>query len=149
MQVGRLVIMATIDERGWPDTAPISWITALDKRTLRLAVSREVATYRNMVRNENVMLTLLGGGMTLGIRGRARIVSETMDEISLPMAMAEVIVDEVKDDSVIGRGLEDEIIKWEDRRREVSDISVQQALRNNRSEEEPAVSVDSEPQYSD
>jgi hypothetical protein len=150
LQVGRLVIMATVDERGWPDTAPISWITALDKRTLRIAVSREVATYRNIQRNENVIISLLGGAMTLGIRGRARVISDSIDDISLPMAMVEMIVDEVKDDSVIGRGMEEEIVRWEDRRRSVSDIRVEHALRNGHDgATEPAVPVDSEPQYND
>jgi hypothetical protein len=130
LQVGRLVVMATVDERGWPDTCPISWIVALDPTILRLAISREVSTYRNVLKNENVMISLVGGAMTLGIRGRARILSEGMDDVPLPMAMIEVQVDEVKDDSVIGRGIEGEMIKWEERRRAVSDISVEKALRN-------------------
>lgn len=130
LQMGRLVVMATVDERGWPDTCPISWIVALDATTLRLAISREVSTYRNLLRNESVMISLIGGAMTLGIRGRARLLSEDMDNIPLPMAMVEVQIDEVKDDSVIGRGLEGELIKWEERRRTVSDLHVENALRN-------------------
>ena len=58
LQVGRLVILATVDERGMPNTSPISWITALDCYTLRLAVSTEVQTYYNILRNENVILTM-------------------------------------------------------------------------------------------
>jgi hypothetical protein len=130
LQMGRLVVMATVDERGWPDTCPISWIVALDSTTLRLAISREVSTYRNLLQNESVMISLIGGAMTLGIRGRARLLSEDMDNIPLPMAMVEVRIDEVKDDSVIGRGLEGELIKWEERRRTVSDLHVENALRN-------------------
>ncbi len=129
LQVGRLVVLATVDERGWPDTCPISWIVALDPGTLRLAISREVSTYHNLLNNENVMISLLGGAMTLGIRGRARILADDMLEVPLPMAMVEVQVDEVKDDSVIGRGLEGDLIKWEDRRRSVSDIRVENALK--------------------
>lgn len=142
LQVGRLVVIATVDERGWPDTAPISWITALDRRTLRLAVSTNVATYRNIESNENVMIALVGGAMTLGIRGRARILADTMDSIALPMAMIEVAIDEVKDDSIIGRGEEEEIVRWEDRRRSVSDIRVANALRDVNSQ--PAVPMDAQ-----
>ena len=146
MQVGRLVIIATVDERGWPNTAPISWITAVDKRTLRLAVSSDVATYRNIQQNENVMISLLGAAMTLGIRGRAHVLSETMSGIALPMAMVEVTVDEVKDDSVIGRGEEEEPVRWEERRRQVSDIRVENALRTTGSEEE-SVDAETQPQF--
>jgi hypothetical protein len=130
LQVGRLVILSTVDERGWPDCAPISWITALDSRTLRFAVSPQVSTYRNILRNDRVMFELLGGAMTLGISGTARVLAEAMPDVPFPMAMVEVIVEEVKDDSVIGRGIEGEPIKWEDRRRSVSDLRVEQALRN-------------------
>ena len=130
LQVGRLVVMATVDERGWPDTCPISWIVAVDPTTLRLAISRGVSTYRNVLNNENVMISLMGGAMTLGIRGRARVLAEDIEDVPLPMAMVEVQVDEVKDDSVIGRGFEGDLIKWEDRRRSVSDIRVENALRS-------------------
>ncbi len=129
LQVGRLVILATVDERGCPDTCPISWIVALDPSTVRFAVSKEVNTYRNLQHNDSVMISLLGGAMTLGIRGRARIIAEEIDGLPLPMAMVEVAVSEVKDDSVIGRGTEGRLIRWEERRRSISDIRVEQALR--------------------
>jgi hypothetical protein len=129
LQVGRLVVMATVDERSMPNTSPISWITALDRRTLRLAVSPEVNTFINITRNPNVMISVLGGAMTLGIRGQAHVLTEQIEEVPFPMAMVEITVDEVKDDSVIGRGISGELIKWEDRRRTVSDIRVETALR--------------------
>ena len=130
LQVGRLVILSTVDERGWPDSAPISWITALDRRILRFAVSPEVSTYRNILRNDRVMFELLGGAMTLGISGTARVLTESIPDVPFPMAMVEVLIEEVKDDSIIGRGVEGEPVRWEDRRRTVSDIRVEQALRN-------------------
>jgi len=145
LQVGRLVVVATVNDRGWPDTAPISWITALDRRTLRMAVSREVSTYRNILYNERVTLSLIGGAMTLGIRGRARVLADDMEQIPLPMAMVEVLIDEVKDDSFIGRGAEGELIKWEDRRRMVSDISVHNALRNTTFEPEFVMPMPDQP----
>lgn len=130
LQVGRLVVLATVDELGRPDTCPVSWITALNPSCIRLAISREVNTYRNILNNEHVMISLVGGAMTLGIRGRARVLSDSLDGIPLSMAIVEMTVDEVKDDSVIGRGLEDELVKWEERRRSVSDMRVESALKN-------------------
>src|SRR5829696_5158861 len=94
LQVGRLVIMATVDERGMPNTSPISWITALDCYTLRLAVSTEVQTYYNILQNENVILTMLGGAMTLSIRGRARVLTEQIEDVPFPMAMVEIRITE-------------------------------------------------------
>ena len=129
LKVGRLVVLATVNEDGRPDTCPVSWVVALNPSVIRLAISREVNTYRNTLNNEHVMLSLVGGAMTLGIRGRARVLTDSLDGIPLSMAIVEMEVDEVKDDSVIGRGLEDELIKWEERRRSVSDWHVENALR--------------------
>src|SRR5437868_5845099 len=129
LQVGRLVIMATVDVRGRPNTAPMSWVTAVDRQTIRVAVSPEVSTYRNILDNDRVMLSLIGGAMTLSISGRARVLAESIEEVPFAMAMVEVLVDEVKDDSVIGRGVADDLVKWEDRRRTVSDLRVENALR--------------------
>jgi Pyridoxamine 5'-phosphate oxidase len=130
LQVGHLVIIATVDEEGRPTAAPMSWLTALDRQTIRIAISPDVGTYHNILQNERVVLSLIGSGMRMSISGCARVIAETMEEVPFPMAMVEVLVDEVKDDSVIGRSVEGEVIKWEDRRRTVSDIRVAKALRN-------------------
>ncbi len=130
LQVGRLVVLATVDEQGRPDTCPVSWVVALNPSVIRLAISREVNTYRNILNNEHVMISLVGGAMTMGIRGRARVLSDNLDGIPLSMAIVEMEVDEVKDDSVIGRGLNEEVVRWEERRRSVSDMRVENALRN-------------------
>ena len=149
LQVGRLVVMATVDERSMPNTSPISWVTAIDRRTLRLAVSPEVNTFINITRNPNVMISVLGGAMTLGIRGQARVLAEQIEEVPFPMAMVEITVDEVKDDSVIGRGISGELIRWEDRRRTVSDIRVETALRGGNPAVAAGVSEQAVPQYNE
>ena len=149
LQVGRLVIMATVDEQGRPDTAPISWVTAVDRRTIRLAVSPQVSTYKNVLNNNHVMLALIGGAMTLSIKGRATVLTPGMEEVPFPMAMIEVAVEEVKDDSIIGRGAEGEPVRWEDRRRSVSDISVANALRTAASLDGLARELAAQPTYDD
>ena len=80
LQVGRLVIMATVDGRGRPNTAPMSWVTALDNRTIRVAVSPEVSTYHNILENDRVMLSLIGGPMILSISGRARVLAVSIGQ---------------------------------------------------------------------
>ena len=85
-------------------------------------MSPQVTTYRNICQNDRVMFQLMGGAMTLGISGTARVLSEDMPDVPFPMAMVEVTVEEVKDDSVIGRGVEGEPIKWDYRRRAVTTL---------------------------
>jgi len=124
----------------------MSWVTALDHRTIRVAVSPEVSTYRNILENDRVMLSLIGGTMTLSISGRARVLAESIEEVPFPMAMVEVLVDEVKDDCLIGRGTTDDAVRWEDRRRAVSDMRVEHALR--RAPVEPELVTPLQPQIS-
>src|SRR5437762_14013715 len=92
LQVGRLVIMATVDERGKPHTAPMSWVIAVDRSTIRIAISPNVNTYRNILNNDHVTLCLVGGGMTWSICGHAMVLSEAIEEVPFPMAMVEVHV---------------------------------------------------------
>jgi len=129
LQVGRVVMVATVGEDGSPDTAPISWLLAVDPQTIRMAVSPDVSTYRNLLHNDRLMLAILGGGMTLGVKGRARLLADPIADLPFPMAMFEVVVSEVKDDSVLGRAGEGPVLRWEERRRAVSDHRVLAALQ--------------------
>jgi hypothetical protein len=74
------------------------------------------------------------------------VLAESIEEVPFPMAMVEVLVDEVKDDCMIGRGIAGEVVRWEDRRRSVSDMRVEHALR--RAPVEPDLVTSLEPQIS-
>jgi flavin reductase (DIM6/NTAB) family NADH-FMN oxidoreductase RutF len=121
----RVVYVATIDESGWPDAAPISWVTAIDPRTIRLAVDSGVETVANVAANGRVILSLLGGAMSVSIKGRGRIVKERMEAVAVPTSMIEVEVLEVKDDSFWGRPNDEGlVVPWSQRRQVASDIAI-------------------------
>lgn len=129
LNAGKVVVAATVDAGGWPSTAPMTWVVAKDEKTIRLAVNKEIATYNNIAGNGRLALSIRGQGMSLGVRGSAKVLKDQMESVPFPCAMIEMRVDQVKDDNIIGREGEEGAERWEDRRRLVSDITVAAELR--------------------
>lgn len=125
LRVGRLVVVATVNDQGWPNTAPFSWAIARDRKTLRIAAHAEAATLRNIRDNGRVMVSVMGGGMSLSIRGSARVIKERMEAVPFATSMVEIVIEQVKDDEWFGReGPEGSVRRWTDRRQLASDTAV-------------------------
>lgn len=107
------VVLATVNEEGWPDTAPFSWVLALDAKTIRLAINKDIGTLRNIRDNGKARLQVSGKGVAVSIRGRASVIKETMETTPFPTSLVEMKVEEVKDDSVMGRMFTtDSAVRW-------------------------------------
>ncbi|KXH69703.1 MAG: hypothetical protein AM326_05010 [Candidatus Thorarchaeota archaeon SMTZ-45] len=95
------VVIATVDEDGYPRTAPFHWIVAKDKKTLKVAVNPRHVTYENIKRDGRVMVCVLDqGNIAIGIKGRAQIIKEDMKSIPWLITMVEIKIDEVKSDAL-------------------------------------------------
>lgn len=109
---GRLVVVATVDERGWPYTMVMNWAAARDARTIRLSLDSRTHTLANIRRNGRVMLEVLADGVIMGVRGSARIIQEQMAHAPIPSAMVEVAVEHVKDDLIDGVEFTGPSFRW-------------------------------------
>jgi hypothetical protein len=95
------VVIATVDEDGYPRTAPFHWIVARDTQTLRVAVNPRHVTYDNITRDGRVMVCVLDqGNIALGIKGRARVIKEEMESVPWRITLVEIEIDEVKSDAL-------------------------------------------------
>lgn len=93
------VVVATVDDDGWPHTAPYNQVIAMDPSHLRLAINRLDETFRSLSDYGLAMVEVLEeGDIAAGIRGRARIVHEQM-EADCNLAVVEIAIDEVKRDN--------------------------------------------------
>ncbi|MGE5588450.1 MAG: pyridoxamine 5'-phosphate oxidase family protein [Clostridia bacterium] len=93
------VVVATVDESGDPWTTPVNAITSVSRNTIRMALERRSIALANIERRRSVMIAVLDeGNIAVGIRGRAAVVKPSMESNPL-MAMVEVEVCGVKDDS--------------------------------------------------
>lgn len=95
------VVIATVDEDGYPRTAPFHWIVAKDRKTLKVAVNPRHVTYENIKRDGRVMVCVLDrGNIAIGIKGRAKIIKEDMKSVPWLITMVEIKIDEVKSDAL-------------------------------------------------
>ena len=93
-----IVVVATVDEDGFPRTAPFGWVYAKDGGTLRLSMSRGHDTYKNIVRDGRLMVCLMEeGNIAISIKGNARVCKEQLN-VRGHCAMVEVDIKDVKSD---------------------------------------------------
>ena len=109
---GRVVVVATVGDDGWPYTMIMNWAAATDARTVRLALNHDTQTLRNVRANGRVMLEVLGDGLVYGVRGSARVVLERMRHGPVPSAIVEVRVESVKRDLIPGVEFEGPRFRW-------------------------------------
>jgi hypothetical protein len=128
---GRIVIIATADEDGRPNSAPFSWVVAVDSQRVRFAANHGIATLENVRRNGYASLTITGPDLHYTFRGSARVIKETVEGLPFSAAAVEVTVEEVKDDSLLGRAENNgDRNRWTERRQVISDSTIIQALLN-------------------
>lgn len=109
---GKIVVVATVDEHGWPYTMIMNWALALDSRTIRLSLDNRTQTQRNVRATGRVMLEVLGDGLAYGVRGSARVILDEMQHAPVPSAIVEVKVDLVKRDLIPGVIFEGPKFQW-------------------------------------
>lgn len=98
--ISPVAIVATVDPDGTPNTAPFGSLRAITPKLLRFASWRQHNTYKNLCRNERVMVTFLAPpNIAVSIRGNAKVVREEM-KADKNYAIVEIAVEEVKYDMV-------------------------------------------------
>ena len=87
-------VVATSSEN-IPNTAPISFIYALNERILRMVVFNEHTTLRNIMHNPHISMSLIGEHNTaVSIGGIAKVICDINNEFSL----VEIEITSVKSD---------------------------------------------------
>jgi len=102
-------VIATVTPENKPYTTFISWLTAKDEKTIRIAVSTNSKTVDNIKNNENVCIEVFGPGIAASISGRASIIKESIEGISFPVSVIEIKVEEVNNNLFPGATVTGEI----------------------------------------
>jgi len=127
--VGKTVVVATVDAAGWPNTAPLTWVVAKDKQTIRMAVNAAASTLQNIHASGRVAIFIGNDAIAISVKGRARVLKEPMHSVPFPTALIEVVVEAVEDKMALPPGIGSaEVPTWDQRRRVVSDAAVEQEL---------------------
>lgn len=92
------VILSTVDhETGGPNVNAISWIYAVDEKTIRFSVDSRSRIVQNIAKQPLVAITLVGAGSTHSITGEAKIIKTEMENMPIKLAMIELSIHEVRD----------------------------------------------------
>lgn len=92
----RVVVVSTVDERGCPHPALLSYfeVVAIDPRTIRLATYAESRTTANAQRGGKLTLVLVEPAYVYYIKGAARVLAPSM-RVSAHTAKLDLHVEEV------------------------------------------------------
>jgi pyridoxamine 5'-phosphate oxidase-like protein len=110
-RMGKALLIATTDARGWPHLALLSYgeVVAVDRRRIRLATYRESRTSGNLRRDGKLTLCLVEAGMAYYIKAQARIQRDPMAEhahLTCFEAVVEAILeDQAREDLEPGAGV--------------------------------------------
>lgn len=94
----RIVTIATTDfEKGVPNVNAISWVYAMDEKSIRFAVDQRSRIVENLRHYAGIVLTVMANESVYSISGEAIIKSERMEGVPLKLTLIEVSVQEVRD----------------------------------------------------
>ncbi|MGH7829980.1 MAG: pyridoxamine 5'-phosphate oxidase family protein [Candidatus Binatia bacterium] len=109
-QDGKAILLVTVDEKGWPHPAMISYyeLVAKDKFRLNLAIGKSGTTAKNLRRTGKVTLVITDKGVNYYLKGNARQIREAMSEapfVSLFRIELEQLLEDQDPDAMITGGI--------------------------------------------
>jgi pyridoxamine 5'-phosphate oxidase-like protein len=110
-RMGKAILIATTDARGWPHPALLSYgeVVALDRRRIRLATYRESTTSGNLRRDGKLTLCLIEAGMAYYIKALALAKRDPMTAhahlASFEAVVEAILQDQAREDLEPGTGL--------------------------------------------
>lgn len=98
LQSPNMVLVTSLDAATKdPSNHLITWVLAVDERTIRLAADARGRLMQNLRADGRVLLTIMTAGSVFSISGEARVIQDQLEGPSLKLAMAEVAVNGVQD----------------------------------------------------
>lgn len=92
--------VGTVNEDGWPNTAPMSLFYCPDERTIIAGMVKTSQTAANIRRNGRVIIQMVfGGDVVFGIRGKGTVLKEALACSEATMAFRIEVVSVKRDTS--------------------------------------------------
>jgi len=93
-----IVLLSTVDaESGGPTTNAISWVYAVDNKTLRFAIDQRSRLIANLTQNPKVTISVFSEGSLHAVYGTSEIIAAPLAEVPIKLVCVEVKVDTVRD----------------------------------------------------
>lgn len=92
--------VGTVNEDGWPNTAPMSLFYCPDDRTIIAGMVKTSQTAANIRRNGRIIIQMVfGGDVVFGIRGKGTVLEEALECSDATMAFRIEVVSVKRDTS--------------------------------------------------
>lgn len=89
-------ILATSDKEGNLHLTFITWIYPMDERTLRVALSSNAKSAKNMLQTGQACVMLIAQNMALACYGTASLLQERIEEVKFPVSVFEIKINSVE-----------------------------------------------------
>lgn len=83
-------ILCTVDDKTNPHLTFITWVYVVDDKTVRIALSSNAKSAKNLLQNGKACLMLIAPGKALSCYGRARMLKERIEEVKFPLSVFEI-----------------------------------------------------------
>lgn len=114
---GRPALLLTIDEDGWPHTA-FTWTLALGPAALRFAADHGSQTLANLEREQRAAVQVIDEGLLFLVKGDTAMVKPQLAAAPFEIALMELQVATVKDQSWEGVRVRPLRYEWPDEQRQ-------------------------------
>lgn len=95
-----VAVVATVSDEGQLALELLSWVWPMDKETVRLVISPNFPGGVNLAENGKAALQILGEDLAYEVRGAARLVKERCESVKFPETMYDLIVEEVRTNTI-------------------------------------------------
>ncbi len=90
------VVVGTVDSEGNQHLAFITWVYPIDERTLRIAVSSDASTSRNIRQTGKVAVQIFAPYKSLTCYGTAREIVNRIENLPFDVSIFELTIDRVE-----------------------------------------------------
>jgi hypothetical protein len=94
---GEICALTTLDDDGAPTCDLLSWIMALDNKTVRLTLHPQSPPYKNLLERDFAAVQIIGPDLAYCIKGKARLTKEKLESLNFTMSFFDMKVDEVRE----------------------------------------------------
>ncbi len=90
------VVLGTVSKEGDIHMAFVSWVYPIDERTIRVALSSNATSAKNLRETSRASIMLFAPDKAISCYGSARLVLERIEEVKFPVSVFEIAIERVE-----------------------------------------------------
>ncbi|WP_448587597.1 pyridoxamine 5'-phosphate oxidase family protein [Thermocrinis sp.] len=91
------VVLCTVDKEGNPHLTFITWVYPTNDRTLKMALSSNAKSAKNILETGRVSLMVFYADTAVALYGKAKMALDRIEDVKFPVSVFEMSVEKVED----------------------------------------------------